>query len=413
VNRTFRMLGVATAMVMAMLASLMVAPSAAAWEPKDGALFNNPRGDFDARWRVVNHVNKAVAEARPGSRIMFSTFLMDSKTSANALLKAHRRGVKVQVVMDGDDAFTGQAKRLRRAFNADNRKIRRGDRKVNKKGEPRKWGPDQSFVVFCDGSCRAGRANNHSKFYVFTRTGKAKDVVMVSSSNLNKGGAVRGFNDLYIARGRGGLVDKYASIHAEMARDSGRDGDRYREYKYGQLTTRFYPKSRGGDPVLRDLDKVRCKGAKGGAGHRGRTVINVSMFAWNSTRGMAVARRLVQLARARCEVSIIYGAPSKIVAKYLRKAARKGHVELWDSRYDRDGDGLVDIRVHHKYLLISGRYGDDRSAWRVHTGSQNWGRGTLTMGDENTVNIASRRVYRQYISNWRMVTHVGARRIHR
>jgi hypothetical protein len=128
---------------------------------------------------------------------------------------------------------------------------------------------------------------------------------------------------------------------------------------------------------------------------------------------MAIARRLVQLDRAGCEVSIIYGAPSKGVAKYLRRSAQNGVVKLWDSRYDRDGDGLVDLRVHHKYMLISGRYGDDRSAWRVHTGSQNWGRGTLRMGDDNTVNIASRRVYRQYLSNWRMVTQVGARRIRR
>jgi hypothetical protein len=137
------------------------------------------------------------------------------------------------------------------------------------------------------------------------------------------------------------------------------------------------------------------------------------MFAWNNDRGMAIARRLVQLDRAGCDVSIIVGAPSKVIAKYLRKSARNGRVKLWDSRYDRNGDGLVDVRVHHKYMLISGRYGDDRSAWRVHTGSQNWGRGTLRMGDDNTVNIASRRVYREYISNWRMVTHVGARRVRR
>ncbi len=412
-NRSSRTLGVAATLAVTMLASLLLAPSAAAWQPDDGALFNNPRGEHDARWRVVKQVDQAVLHARPGSRIMFSTFLMDSRASANALLDAHRRGVEVQVVMDGDDAFTGQARRLRRAFNADNEKVGRGERRLNRKGEPRKWGRDQSFVVFCDGSCRAGRANNHAKFYVFTRTGTARDVVMVSSSNLNKGGAVRGFNDLFVVKGRGGLVQDYARIHAEMARDSEGDGDRFREHRHGQLTTRFYPRTKGGDPVLRDLSKVRCKGARRGAGHRGRTSINVSMFAWNSDRGMAIARRLVALDRAGCDVSVIYGAPSKVLAKYLRKSARNGRVKLWDSRYDRDGDGLVDIRVHHKYMLISGRYGDDRSAWRVHTGSQNWGRGTLRMGDDNTVNIASRRVHRQYLSNWRTVSRIGARKIHR
>jgi phosphatidylserine/phosphatidylglycerophosphate/cardiolipin synthase-like enzyme len=402
------------ALFASLVASLLVTPGAAAWEPTAGAHFNNPEGDRDARWRIGRQIDKAVLAARPGSRIIFSTFLMDSRGSANALLKAHRRGVKVQVVMDGDDAFTGQARRLRRAFNADNKRVRPGAPKLTRRGEPRRWGPDQSFVVFCKGSCRAGRANNHAKFYVFTHTGTARNVVMVSSANLNKGAAARGFNDLYVTKGRRDLVGRYAAVHAEMANDSARDGDRYREYRHGNLTTRFYPRTgRGGDPVLGDLSRVRCHGARGGAGHRGRTAINVSMFAWNSDRGMRIARRLVELDRAGCDVSVIYGAPSKVVARYLRRSAQNKRIKLWDSRYDRDRDGLVDLRVHHKYMLISGRYGGDRSSWRVHTGSQNWGRGTLRMGDENTVNIESRRAYDQYIANWRKVARTGARKVGR
>ena len=37
----------------------------------------------------------------------------------------------------------------------------------------------------------------HSKFYLFSRTGASQHVVMVSSSNLNRGGAVLGWNDMY------------------------------------------------------------------------------------------------------------------------------------------------------------------------------------------------------------------------
>ena len=407
-NRRLRALGLS----LVVLASLLVfVPSAAAWQPVKGAMFNNPRGSYEARWRIIHHVNRAVKEAPRGSRILFSTFMMDSKASANALLAAHRRGVKVQIVMDGDDAYTGQARRLQRALNRDNRKVRRGDRVLDKRGQPVRWGRDQSFVVFCKGSCRAGRANNHSKFYVFSRTGTARDVVMVSSSNLNAGGAVRGYNDLYVAKTRPAMVRAYMQVHAEMAQDTAQDGDGFREYRTGNLVSRFYPKARGGDPVLGDLAKVRCKGANGGAGRQGRTAINVSMFAWNRDRGMAIARKLVALDRAGCHVSVIYGAPSRAVGEYLRKSARKGRIKLWDSRWDRDGDGLFDVRVHHKYMLINGRYGSDRSSWRVHTGSQNWGRGTLRGGDENTVSIAARRAYRRYIGNWDMVVKFGGRRI--
>lgn len=387
---------------------LSTASVAAAYEPAGGALFNNPQGTFAARWKIVKAVDRAVRGAPRGSRIMMSTFLMDSKDSADALLAAHRRNVSVQIVMDGDDAFTGQARRLERAFNRDNRPRRTG---VDEDGNLLKWGPDHSFVVFCKGSCRGGQANLHAKFFVFTKTGTASNVSMVSSSNLNAGGAVRGWNDLYTVKEKPRILRDFSAIHAEMAQDTATDGDGYREFVRGRFTSRFYPKRRGGDPVMEDLSRIRCRGTNGGAGRNGRTAINVSMFAWNSDRGMDIARRLVGLDRDGCDVSIIYGAPSMVIRDYLRNSARRGGVKLWDSRFDRDGDGLFDLRVHHKYMLINGRYGADRSAWRVHTGSQNWGKGTLRNGDENTLNIDSRAAYRQYKRNWTHIAKNGARRI--
>lgn len=401
---TRRTLSLLTGIVLAVTAGL--AAPAAAWEPVGGAIFNNPTGGYDARWRIVKQIDRAVANAKPGSRILISTFLMDSKASADALLGAHRRGVEVQIVMDGDDAFTGQGRRLARRLNDDNAKL-------DVEGNPTQWGPDNSFVVFCEGSCRGGEHNNHAKFFVFTRTGTARDVVMVSSSNLNKGGATKGWNDLYVVKSVPRMVAQYAGIHAEMAQDTPSDGDRYRQYTSGAFTARFYPKPSGSDPVLDDLSKVRCKGATGGAGRNGRTAINISMFAWNNDRGMAIAKRLVQLDGYGCDVSIIYGAPSAQVRDVLRTSARRGGVKLWDSRFDRDGDGIFDLRVHHKYMLINGNYGGDRSSWRVHTGSQNWGRGTLRGGDENTLTIVKRRAYSQYMKDWNHIARYGARRIGR
>ena len=401
-SRTF------VALLVTIAALVTMAPSATAYEPAAGAVFNNPTGNHAAKWRIVSTVDRAVRAAPPGSRLLFSTFLMDSKASADALLAAHRRHVEVQIVMDGDDAFTGQARRLQRAFNRDNRPRLTG---ADKNGNLLKWGPDNSFVVFCTGSCRGGEANLHAKFYVFTRTGTARNVIMVSSSNLNAGGASRGWNDLYTIKEKPGLVNDFRGIHAEMAQDTATDGDGYRQFVSGRFTARFFPKRQGGDPVIDDLKKVHCRGANGGAGRNGRTAINVSMFAWNSTRGMAIARRLVALDRDGCEVSIIYGAPSRIIRDYLIGSARRGGIKLWDSRFDRDGDGLFDLRVHHKYMLINGHYGTDHSVWRVHTGSQNWGRGTLHNGDDNTLNIVSRAAYGQYLRNWDTVARGHARRI--
>jgi phosphatidylserine/phosphatidylglycerophosphate/cardiolipin synthase-like enzyme len=387
-----------------LLAVTLAAAPAAAWAPPSGPVYNNPYGTYAAKWRIVKTIQQAVRRAPKGSTIMMSMFLMDGKASADALIKARNRGVHVQLVFDGDDARSAMARRMARKFNRDN--------KPNQP-IPARWGADQSFVVFCKGSCRGGNAssnNNHTKFYAFSRTGTARDVVMVSSSNLNAGGAVRGFNDMWIAKGKPGMYADYATIHREMSRDVPA-GNRYRERRHGNLTSRFYPKPKGGDPVMADLRKVQCRGAKGGAGRNGRTAINVSMFAWNGDRGVKIARKLVRLGRDRCHVSIVYGAPSKEVRLLLSRAARNGVIKLWDSRRDRNGDGTYDVRTHEKYMLINGRYGADRSSWRVHTGSQNWGRGTLRGGDENTLTVVGRGAYGKYIKRWDFIVRKHSRRI--
>jgi hypothetical protein len=395
---------VARALVLGLVMVALTAPPAAAWAPPGGPVFNNPWGTYAAKWRIVNTIQQAVRNAPRGSTITMSMFLMDGKNSADALINARNRGVHVQLVFDGDDGRSAMARRMARVFNKDNRP---------NQPIPARWGADQSFVVFCKGSCRGGSAssnNNHTKFYTFSQTGEARNVVMVSSSNLNAGGAVRGFNDMWIAKGKPKMYTDYAMIHREMSRDVP-VGNRYRELRDGNLISRFYPKPKGGDPVMADLNKVRCRGANGGAGRNGRTAVNVDMFAWNGDRGLAIARKLIRLDRDGCDVSIIYGAPSKQIRLLLSGSARRGGVKLWDSRVDRNGDGTYDVRTHGKYVLINGSYGGDRSSWRVHTGSQNWGRGTLRGGDENTLTVVSRAAYGRYIKHWDLIARSYSRRI--
>ena len=266
-------------------------------------------------------------------------------------------------------------------------------------------------MVFCRKSCRSIGKPNHTKYFTFTRTGKARSVVMVSSSNLNRGGALKGFNDLYVMKGRPGLLHDFSRLHRSMAQDTTGDGrDHFLKYRRGPFLARFYPKRTGPDPVMLDLKKIKCKGVRGRAGRGGRTAVNVSMFRWNSERGFTIARKLVKLDKQGCKVSVIFGAPGNKVWGILMRSARRGGIRLWDSRVDFNYDLVPDLRTHHKYLLINGRYGRDRSSWQVHTGSANWGR-SLRAGDENTLSISGRRAYKEYIRNWRWVSKHGARRI--
>lgn len=391
-NRTVR-IPVLLLVAFALVASVM--PAASAWEPREGAVFNNPKGNRAAKFKIVNAITRAVNGAPRGSTILMSAYMFDNGGTYKALMRAHGRGVRVQMVLDTAHARNGKTKRLARRFNRDNV---RG-------GQPAKWGRDQSFVVFCKQACRGRNGYNHTKFYAFSQTGTARNVIMVSSSNPNAGGAVKGWNDMYVAKYKPQLFQTHARVHAEMAEDSPNDGDRFVRASEGNMTAMFYPKRTGAHPVIQELNGVRCHGA------RGRTRLHVSMFRWNRKWGKNIARKLVGLANNGCTLNIVYGAPSRELRLYLTNHARRsGRISLWDSRYDRNGDGRPDLRVHHKYLLINGRHGGNSSAFRVTTGSQNWG-ASLRTSDENTINVRSRSAYKAYLRNWQHIVRTSARRI--
>jgi hypothetical protein len=222
---------------------------------------------------------------------------------------------------------------------------------------------------------------------------------MVSSANLNKGGVALGWNDLYVMKRRPTLYEVYKRVHREMTEDS-RAGDDKVEVIDGPFTSRFFPMqnaSKANDPTLADLRKIGCTSAFG------RTRVNVSMFYWKGGRGDYLADKLLQLARHGCVVSIVYGAPSRLIAAKLRAAARSHLINLYDSRWDLNQDGFNEVRTHAKYVLVKGSFGGDTSSYQVMTGSQNWVAGSLSRGDETTLNIALASAYNAYLADWTMI----------
>ncbi len=386
-------------LTLAIIASLMPL-SAQAYSPDGGAIFNHPMGTERQKSALMTHVDRAIDHTPRGAEILIATYYLDRETSVNKLIAAHRRGVHVKVAMDGDgdgstDTISGAAQRLRQVLN--------------------RVPSNPSHFVACRGSCRGGSdsRNMHSKFFAFSKSGTATNVVMLSSANLNRGGMYLGWNDLFTINNKPAIYAKFAKIHSEMLQDT-RAAVMYQADSFGPYTTRFFPGPAAGptiDPTRRDLRQVRCNGANGGAGRSGRTAINVSMFYWGKTRGMLLARRLVELQRQGCIVTIIYGAPTRDVSTLLRRVAKNTGLTLYDSRYDRNLDGQVDMRTHAKYLLINGNYKGDSSSWHVTTGSQNWSGGSLTGGDEVTLSIDSRLAYSQYMGNFNDVRRMGTRKV--
>ena len=95
-------------------------PQRSAWEPQGGAIFNNPKGGRDAKFRIVRAITRAVQGSPRGATILMSAYLFDNGGTYDALVAAHRRGVHVQMVLDGKFARNGKTRRLARKFNRDN-----------------------------------------------------------------------------------------------------------------------------------------------------------------------------------------------------------------------------------------------------------------------------------------------------
>lgn len=407
--------------------SVFRAPSAGAdYQPPGGAAFNVPKpwGTTVQRYRIVNTVEEAIENTPAGSTILISTFLLDRWRSVNGLIDACKRGVRVRVILDGDISNKA-ANTLIATLNSDNEQDLDGDGVTDPQGpscngvqpgttippeeaadsvvqdmdESAAWGPDHSYVVKCRGACRGGTGGNmHSKFFAFSQTGTAQNVVMVSSSNLNAGGALKGWNDLFVMKQRPLLYDRFKLIHREMTDDKPAV-DEYQTVDDGPYLVRFFPKpgaDQSSDPTLQDLNQIKCHGSPYGA-----TRVNVSMFYWAGDRGKYIANKLISLGKAGCKVSVIYGAPSKEVRLQLRAAAVKHLISVYDSRRNLDRDPECEVRTHGKYILVKGVYGNDVTARVVSTGSQNWVGGSLRKGDELTLNIDDGgAAYVDYIANW-------------
>ncbi len=371
-----------------------LAGAAIPFTPPPGAIFNRPSGTPEAKHRIINRIDSAIASTRRGSTIRIATWAIDIPKTTDRLVAAHKRGVDVRMVLN-HKADSAQLRRLQRVLGTDI-----GAR---------------SYAVACRNGCRGSQlAAMHSKFYLFSQAGRASKVVMVSSANLTQGGIFKGWNDLFTVVNNHRLYVGFRDTFTQM-RTSQPAKTPYKivTTPAGKFQARFYPRPGDGtrktDPVYEDLTRVRCNGVRTGTGINGHTVVRVSMFYWTGLRGEVLARKLLALDNAGCIVKVIYGAPSPRVSAILRHRGKNDGIDVRDSRYDYNRDGAVDERVHTKYMMVSGIFGSNRSASFVWTGSANWTKPSLRRSDEVTLRIRSKGTHNHYLTNFRDAYRNGSR----
>lgn len=348
------------------------APSSAAasrprWRPEEGGKFNVPRAGGDTMMRLHDQVLSAIRHARPKSDIRFSMFSFDFRTIAKALVDAKRRGVSVKVLVN-DHEVTGAQRYLRKRIGSNRKK--------------------NSWIYQCTNGCRSSGENLHSKFYLFSHTGAARNVVMTGSVNMKMNGAKNQYNDLWTHNDNEKLYKVFNQYFMKLKNDKV-DKPLYYGVTTGPYKLFFMPfpnHTPKRDPIMRTLRQVKCFGAQGNTGSNGRTVIRVVMHSWGEDRGTYIARRLRNLYGNGCDVKLLYGFSGAKVRRELSKPTARGKIPIRSTGYDTNEDLELDLYTHQKQMTISGHYGDDRSTNLVMTGSSNWTKDG-THGDEMIILI--------------------------
>lgn len=352
--------------------------------PKTGVKFNHPLRKN--KRKVIRHINRTTNSVPRREKIRILSWNIRSDAFVDALIAAHRRGVSVRVLISLGNA---NPENPNKGFNRLQRALREGNKK-----RPMKL---RSFARKCDRSCRGDRGIAHTKMYLFSRAGKARNIVMYSSANATEVAVTRQWNDIYTLANRAKPYGDFISMFKEMKKDEPAKPP-YRKFVRKRFTAEFLPwkgKKAKGDPTLNVLNKVRCKGATGGTGVNGRTHIRIAQTAILDKRGIRIAERLKQMWDNGCNIKIVYALMGNNVLKVVRRPGGRGPIPIRQIAQDWQGDGVYDRYLHMKYMTISGVYNGNSATRLTVNGTANWS-GLTKVSDEVIGYVRGERMRRKH-----------------
>ena len=353
-------------------------PGTAKWTPETGVIFNEPR-QSEKSHKINKHIRLAINRARKGSQIRLVTWNFSSQLYVGDLIRAHKRGISVRIIMANglaeDQGANGYYGRTKAAL---------------EKGNKKRPQDMTSWFRTCKNSCRGKEGIQHGKWFMFSRTGGRSNVVMSTSANLTDAAAYVQWNDMFTVVNDQGVWDNYTKVFSQMAKDKPQKKPFY-TFTSGRYDGWFNPNVGAPKKFMahRVLDKVRCKGAVGDAGKNGRTVIWASQAVFNRKIGTAMAAKLRNLKKRGCQVRLVYGVLNRLASEHLSSVPKRMILE------DTNGDGYVDRYLHMKAMTISGVYDGKRSAHVVYQGSANWS-GMSTLSDEQGFVVRSQELEEDY-----------------
>ena len=339
-------------------------------------VFNVPSGPAEEQDAISDHVDALAAEVPAGSLIRIAVYRLTSPTFAQTLLDARQRGVRVQLVLDAGAHGSAAYKRLASTLGSSH--------------------AHSSWVMTCKKGC-GGRKLMHNKFFLFSRTGQDRDVIVQSSANLTTTNRVNAWNNA-VTFSDPKLYGAYGHYFSALA---ARRRYGYHVTRSGTRTLYTFPragKTRKSDTLYGLLGHVGC------AAH---TAVHMTTFSLTRTD---LAQRLWSLAHQGCDVRVIYTNLGRSARKIL---THSGGPRLLSSHYSYlslSEGGEVEAYVHSKYVAIGGKYaGHDRRL--VITGSPNATGPGLRANAEAMLTVQDAGVYAAYEANFVKLWRIAADRL--
>lgn len=392
VHRRLVMLLVAIAVSGALSAAPPTVAPVSAAGPTTGPVFNDPTGSEAKQMAIMDKIVQAIDGVPRGGTIRMAMFSFTIEKFADRLIAAHKRGVKVRMILDDHDTFP--------AWERMEKQLGRNPRAA-------------SFAVKCRGACLTENEPSymHTKIYMFSESRGVPLVVMVSSANPTYFQARRGWNNGYTIVGDSIMYDAFKRNFETMAAAAANPDqpttspDAYFTATSGKHKVYFFPKGGTGwrnDPMYGILNNIRCTGLASGYGSGGRTTIRIAMYQWSILR-VRLADKIWALDNQGCKVTIMFD-PTRVDPGVLRSltkpGGRYGGPTIVPAATDDDDNGVVDKMIHDKYMLVDGSYAGDTSARVVFTGSANWTNNALHYNDEFMLRIWDNAVFASFRKHW-------------
>ena len=310
------------------------APAAAVdtYVPVAGPAFGDPTA---ASNRILSRLLSNIKHTPRNGTIRIVGYSFSLGRVADALLAAKKRGVHLQIVLDGHSRVWSPSKRLDAALGSDPSR--------------------RDYLVLTKGSARGTRGVTHQKSWQFSKVGQTPYVTMVGSTNLTGYGLEVQYSDMYTYVNRKDVYDAYASVQSRQKLDTPVP-EPYATRTWANGSGYWFPYVAGSaetDPVVARINALPSDA---------NTVIRVAQFAWYDPRGIWIANALAAKKAAGADVSAVVG---ESVGTGVKNILTRAGIPMYPGVFTNKK------RIHSKLMLAS--YVDATGPHtRIWTGSDNW-----------------------------------------